>query len=91
MTTMPDFRFADTAPRTYLLDTGNLYAEPGSVHTLDSAPDGRWVPSGGSAKSGAAVSSTPVSPPDAVAEPPVTPEGPQSPLESPETPETEQK
>lgn len=40
--------FTDTQARNYILEGGNLYAEPGQEYELDADPgDGRW--SGGAA------------------------------------------
>ena len=40
---MASFKFTDSQARDYVLESGNLHAEPGEVYELDADPsDGRW-------------------------------------------------
>ena len=40
---MASFKYIDSVERTYVLESGNVHAEPGEVYELDSDPgDGRW-------------------------------------------------
>ena len=56
---MAQFKFTDSQARDYVLESGNLHAEPGEVYELDNAPDERFEAVNASVK--APVSSVSVS------------------------------
>ena len=72
---MATFTYSDSVPRTYVFETGNVTVEPGDTHDFDSPPDDRWTPSGASATTDAAVTSTPEASGDTDAEAPVSEKG----------------